>query len=111
MSVRAAWVHTAPPPLTDSTVPAYALRMNLRLARPRLGGQVSTPIRAPALAAAAATLSVISTLLSYQVAKMDGRPIAYLQLAILNSSYWLLWAIMAPAIIRIALRVRFDAGM
>jgi len=62
------------------------------------------------LAAAAVTLAVISTLLSYQVARITGRPIAYLQLAILNSSYWLLWAIVAPAIVRLALHVRFDAS-
>jgi len=110
MSFHPAWVHAVPPPLTGCGAPAYALRMHLWLTSSGTGAHVSTPIRARTLAAVAATLSVISTLLSYQVARMDGRPIAYLQLAIVNSSYWLLWAIMAPAIIRIALRVRFDAS-
>jgi signal transduction histidine kinase len=69
---------------------------------------MSTPIRGRTIVGAAALLSVISTLLSYQVAKIAGRPIAYLQLAILNSAYWWLWAAAAPVIVRLALRVRFD---
>jgi two-component system LytT family sensor kinase len=69
-----------------------------------------TPISGRALAAATGVLALVSTLLSYQVTRASGRPVLYVELAILNTSYWVLWAVMAPAIARLAQRFPFDGG-
>lgn len=66
-----------------------------------------TPIRFRVIVAIAAALALFSTTMSWQVADR-ARPVPYLELAALNGFYWFSWAILAPSIVRLGLRFRFE---
>ena len=60
---------------------------------------------------AATALGLLSSTLAWQFTRWLGRPdIAWQTLAILNYSYWYLWALMTPAIVWLSHRFRFERG-
>ena len=60
----------------------------------------------------ATALSLLSTTLAWQAGRISGRPHQLSTLVILNFSWWYIWAVMAPAVIWLAQRFRFErAGL
>lgn len=59
----------------------------------------------------ATALGLLSSALAWQFTRWIGKPeISWRTLAILNYSYWYLWALMTPAIVRLSQRFRFERG-
>ena len=60
---------------------------------------------------AASALGLLSTTLAWQFTRIVGRdPAPVRSLAVLNFSWWYLWALMAPAVLGLARRHRFERG-
>jgi signal transduction histidine kinase len=68
------------------------------------------PVRLRTIAFAAIGLSVFSTLMVYQLTRYWEKPQPITDLAALNGTYWVMWAIFTPIIMRLAVRFRFDRG-
>lgn len=66
-----------------------------------------TAVRFRVALAVATVLAAFSTLMSYQLGVRD-RPTPYGHLAALNGFYWYAWALMAPLIVALAQRFRFE---
>jgi two-component system, LytTR family, sensor kinase len=69
---------------------------------------VATPIRLRAILIVATALTIFSTLMAWELSRAEGKRPAYLEIALLNGFYWYAWALLAPAIIRLAGRVRIE---
>lgn len=65
------------------------------------------PIRFRVILAIAAALTVFSTTMSWQLLVGERGP-RYFETFLLNSFYWFSWAAMAPLVIRLARRYRFE---
>jgi signal transduction histidine kinase len=73
--------------------------------RPNTGA----PIRFRVIVAIATVLTIFSTTMSWQLASAtEAKRPPYGELTLLNAFYWYAWACMAPAIIWLARRVRFE---
>jgi signal transduction histidine kinase len=68
------------------------------------------PVRLRTIAFAATGLSVFSTVMVYQLTRYWEKPQPITDLAALNGTYWMLWALFTPIIMRLAVRFRFDRG-
>lgn len=71
-------------------------------ARPRYG------LRWSVVLLAAAVLSMVSSALALQLSRAMGRPAEWGALVTLNSAYWLLWALFAPAIVWLSQHFRLE---
>jgi two-component system, LytTR family, sensor kinase len=70
--------------------------------RPRYG------LSSRVMLAAAAVLSVLSSLLAAEIATSNGNPPAWRSIIILNCSYWFAWALCAPALVWLSQHFRFE---
>jgi hypothetical protein len=73
--------------------------------------RVNRGVRWQLIFVVATALGLLSTALAWQFTRWLGKmDISWPTLAILNYAYWYLWALMAPAIIWLSLRFRFERG-
>jgi signal transduction histidine kinase len=74
------------------------------LTRPRYG------VRGVMIFAVATLLSLGSTMMAWQFTRSLGRPSTLWYLAVLNFTYWYLWAAVTPAIVWLSQHFRFEKG-
>ena len=97
-------LHMKPP--TDRKLDLYGSGTDVP-APPR----VREGIRGSQIFVVATALGLLSSTLAWQFTRWLGRPdITWQTLAILNYSYWYLWALMTPAIVWLSHHVRFERG-
>jgi signal transduction histidine kinase len=93
-------------PPTDRRDDLYGLGTDVPAPPKVVGG-----VRWPLILIAATALGALSSGLAWQFTHWLGRPdIPWQQLALLNYAYWYLWALMAPAIVFLSQRFRFERG-
>jgi signal transduction histidine kinase len=68
------------------------------------------PVRVRTIVCVAIGLGVFSTLMAYQLTRYWERPDPISHLAALNVTYWMMWGLFTPIIMRLAMRFRFDGG-
>lgn len=69
----------------------------------------ATPIRFRVILVVATALTIFSTMMSWQLTRGEsGKQPPYVEIALLNGFYWYVWALLAPAIIWIANRLRIE---
>jgi two-component system, LytTR family, sensor kinase len=68
------------------------------------------PVRLRTIFCVAIGLGVFSTLMAYQLTRYWERPDPISYLAALNITYWMVWGLFTPLIMRLAMRFRFDGG-
>jgi two-component system, LytTR family, sensor kinase len=60
---------------------------------------------------AATILGLLSTMLAWQFSRISGRPHTQMStIVVLNFSWWYLWALMAPLVVWLSQRFRFERG-
>lgn len=70
--------------------------------------RVSQRLRMTIVLLVAAALTLLSTVLAWQLTLAMGRPVPRLALVLLNGAYWFTWAAMTPAIVWLSQRFRFE---